>query len=114
MKKIIFLTMSLMILASLAGCKPSPFQCDIKDDSLLFAVSGESGSNTLDANHTRDFTPGKQTINLDDTLTYENSKNSYHITGTIIINSEKNSISSYEITATGGLFGDTAQVCKGP
>jgi hypothetical protein len=79
-----------------------------------FMISGESGPSTLEASTSTNFTPEGTTKTLDWTVTYDDTKNVYHITGVIVFDSQTTSVSSYEITATGGLFGDTGQVCKGP
>ena len=97
---------------------PAPFQCEMNiqnnDVEPAFIISGESGPATLEANTSTNFTSEGRTINLDWTVTYENTKNSYHITGEIVFDGQTAAVSSYEITATGGLFSDTGQVCKGP
>ena len=97
---------------------PAPFQCEMNirnsDVEPAFIISGESGSSTLEANTSTNFTPEGRTKTLDWTVTYDDTKNSYHITGDIVFNSQTTSVTSYEITATGGLFGDTGQICKGP
>ena len=96
---------------------PAPFQCEMNvrnnDVEPSFIITGESGSSTLEANTSTNFTSEGRTMSLDWTVTYEN-KDAYHITGDIVFDTQTSSVKSYKITATGGLFGDTAQVCTGP
>lgn len=97
---------------------PAPFQCEMNiqnsDVEPAFIILDESGPSMLEASTSTNFTPKGITKTLDWTVTYDDSKNSYHITGVIVFDSQTSSVTSYEITATGGLFGDTGQVCKGP
>lgn len=100
---------------------PTPqceFICDITLEHYIFKVSCESGEGKISVGSNAKM---KQTyeesaivftsLNLDHTLTYANSNNSYKITGRIEFDDKASSV-AYDVQATGGFFGDAPKSCK--
>ncbi len=92
-------------------------KCEIGTEKYSIGIEGESGKLTIghhnegtqfgyNANGQRETI----TITLNRTLTYEDSGNSYDVTGYIEINELENSV-SYDIQAIGEPFGDVPQTC---
>ena len=92
--------------------------CDITMDDENFKVSCESGEGTLEAGSAAEMEQVYQggviafsSLVLDHTLTYASSNNSYKITGKIERDNQAGNV-SYDVQATGGLFGDEIKTCK--
>ena len=127
MKKTVLLLIATLIVT--VSCQPAPtpvpptptpipFKCNITTESYGFEIVGESGqvSTTMhDEATSYQYAPSGQrsgiTVNINRDLTFTNSKNTYKIVGKIILDLIANSV-SYDITATGGTFGNNPQTCK--
>ena len=84
--------------------------------ALQIDIIGESGEITSQGNVTTEIDyHGNLSVKIDDERTYPDSKNIYKIIGTIVYKiSDLETLSSYEITVSGGGFGTTSQTCKNP
>lgn len=92
--------------------------CDISMKNYeepLFKFSCESGQVTKNMNTIIKYDPAgpmhgsKVTVNQEQT--YAQTKNTYKIVGNIVVNKLLNTV-SYDITATGGAFGEKPQTCR--
>ncbi len=100
---------------------PPPYQlvCNITTDSYGFEIDGETGEATSSMNDTTSYHYGASgqvsaiTVEINEELTYSNTKHTYKITGQISLNMDSNSV-TYNVTATGDMFGDQPQTCKRP
>jgi hypothetical protein len=100
---------------------PTPacaLKCSIDTKGYSFDITCESG--TVSTEYLGQKTEylydssGNQTglkLSVNQKKTYENTKNTYTIKGTIELNQVLNTF-SYDITGTGGVFGNTPQNCK--
>lgn len=98
---------------------PYVLKCEIGLEKYAITIDGENGeSSTQMENETTSYgyTPeGQQetlTLALNRTLTYTGSGHVYQIRGKIVLNLLQNSV-AYDITASGGGFGDAPQTCQG-
>lgn len=97
---------------------PYVLKCEIGLEKYVITIDGESGETTTqmtDETTSYGYTPeGQQetlTLALNRTLTYTESGHAYQIRGKIVLNLLKNSV-AYDITASGGGFGDVPQTCQ--
>lgn len=92
--------------------------CEVSTDSLSVEISCETGQNTTEMNDSTsveyDDTSTIYTMTIDEQRTYTNSGNTYHITGTVIFEQVGSSMSleSYDLSVTGGVFGENVQTCN--
>ena len=94
--------------------------CNIGTDDYSIGIDGESGTFTTEYSN-----EGTQygynalgqietiTLNLNRTLTYEDTGNKYTITGVIIVNTIDQTV-QWDILATGGRFGSQGETCSSP
>lgn len=119
-KKILFvLLVSLLLLTACGGggASTGEFICNIDTEGYGFEFSGEEGPATIQ-NHgettTANYDPsGKQTgvmVEVNRTVTFENSGNSYTIVGQIEVDF-LNEEASYDVTATSDVY-DEPQTCS--
>jgi len=108
----------------MAGCAPGAtptsacaLKCNIDAENYGFDVSCETGSTTNEMNNSTSLKydssgqVSEAIVSVDQKQTYSSSGNTYHIVGTITAHPIAG-YADYDISATGGLFGDTPQVCK--
>lgn len=96
-------------------------QCSRAGDGLDVLISCESGEVTTEMNnstsveYSADGSSGTYTMSIDETRTYSLSGNTYKILGTIIFHETAiaMTVQSYELSASGGEFGETTQTCEG-
>ena len=98
---------------------PYTLNCSIGAEEYSISIGGESGDLVTSFNnetqHYGYASNGQRetiTLDLDRTLTYKTSNHTYTIKGQIIINTIQQVVVNYNITASGGAFGDTPQTCK--
>ena len=103
--------------------KPSPtpttkLECDITAQSYGFKVIGETGEVTTTYNGestSYQYGPGGEIdeaiVTINRTMTYSDSNDTYTLEGTINANLQNNTV-TYDVTATGGAFGNNAQTCS--
>lgn len=119
-KKFIFvLIVSLLMLTACGGGGDSAgeFICNIDTESYGFEFAGEEGPASIQ-NHgettTSNYDPnGKQTgvtVEVNRTVTFENSGNSYTIVGKIEVDFVNEEV-SYDVTATSDVY-DVPQTCS--
>jgi hypothetical protein len=99
---------------------PCALKCNIDTQGYGFEISCESGKYTEQLNNkTRyeyalppnDNIKSHLILELNQERTYESTKNKYSISGTIVIGLLDNT-AGYSIKVTGGVFGDTPQICE--
>ena len=133
-KKVSFATVALLALSLIAGCASPPLRCHItaetyqfKEGQLvidpppgtyIFEITGESGpftvnipATTIQVEYDNRGAMKGFIVDVYEELTYENSKNTYKITGKITMDTSTNTV-SYDIKVAGGIFGETPQTCK--
>jgi hypothetical protein len=105
---------------SIPVAKPSQncsFKCDIDKEGYKFGVTCEAGRVDTMMEDRTEFEYGPQgqrkviKLSVNQKLTYVDSKNTYRIRGSIHIDTMTNTV-QYNISAVGGVFGDTPQRCK--
>lgn len=95
------------------GCA---LECDIGTDDYSISITCESGSMTTTFNNQSteyQYDNGAVsiiTLHLNQTRTYENTKNTYQIVGVITVNKKLNTV-THNITVSGGAFKDP-QTCN--
>ena len=94
--------------------------CNIGTNDYSIGIEGESGALTTEYNNESTQygynSLGQRetiTLNLNRTLTYEDTGNKYTITGLIIVNTIAQTV-QWDILATGGGFGSQGETCSGP
>ncbi len=86
-------------------------KCNITVEKYGFEIVGESGQVTKEVHDTMTGLGTGFKLDINEKWTYTNSKNTYNIVGTITVDQTANAV-SYDVSATGGAFGETAQTCK--
>jgi hypothetical protein len=84
---------------------------------LQIDITGESGQITADGQVTSELSADwlQIIVKVDDQWTYSDSKNVYKVAGEIAYDlPEVETISSYDITVSGGGFGTASQSCTKP
>lgn len=122
-KKIVWLIALILSLAVLSACSASGAECKavfkVKDDreslDIIVNPPGEGDEYSMDGGLTRNMhiTAGKPTeIEYKGTLTktYDVSGNVYQID--VLVKAVDDRLSSYKITVTGGVYGDTPFECS--
>jgi YD repeat-containing protein len=124
--RITVFTLLLIVSLGMSACGSSPapaspayaLKCDIGTEEYNIRVEGESGQLATEFHGEQtqfgyDDAGRRETItlNVNRTLTYAASGHAYKVSGKIVINLLKNTV-SYEIAATGGGLGDKGQTCK--
>ena len=122
MKKVYWffvLLMAFVILVT-AGCgggkQEYTLECDIDTEQYGFKINGEDGpinTQTHGESTSSKYQDGKMssiTVEINRTMTFEDSGNSYDIEGVISVNF-LTEVVTYDITATGDSF-DEPQTCK--
>lgn len=95
------------------GCA---LKCDIGTDDYSIGITCESGTTTTTFNNQSteyQYDNGAVsviTLHLNQTRTYENTKNTYQIVGVITVNKKQNTV-THNITVSGGAFKDP-QTCN--
>lgn len=95
------------------GCA---IECDIGTDEYTIDITCESGTTTTTFNNQRteyQYDNGVVSViklYLNQTRTYENTKNTYTIVGVITVNKKQNTV-THNITVSGGVFKDP-QTCN--
>ncbi len=97
---------------------PTPvcqWSCDINTETYGFDISCESGKYQVTINDSSkyNYDNGKlKTVSLDikRERMYENTKNTYVINGTILVDLIEKTV-DYNIKVSGGAFGDIEQIC---
>lgn len=93
--------------------------CEVDTEGYGIGIDGETGSRTTEYHGestiygTNDDGQSTITVNINRTVTYGDTGNVYEITGVIVLNEATNTV-EWEISATGGAFGDEVKTCKGP
>lgn len=118
--KLSFALMLVIILLVTGGCSGAKqeyaLECNIDTEQYGFGITGEEGpitTNTHGESTSREIKDGKVTsitVEIDRTMTFENSGNSYDIVGEVSVNFQTEVV-NYEITATSDAF-DEPQTCK--
>ena len=115
--KLAFIALVLAVTLLTAGCGGGyALECNIDMEQYGFKITGEDGPITVQTQGERTSTfydDGKMSsisVEVDRTLTFENSGNSYDIVGDIHVDFQTE-IVEYEITATGDTFTEP-QTCK--
>jgi len=118
-------TLAILILVAgfvMSGCgggQSYTLKCNIDTEEYGFEITGESGPVQVTSNGESQKTTYESggvsaiTVDVNRDVVYENSKNAYHIEGTIAIKPPTGEV-TYDITATGDTFGDSPQTCKKP
>ncbi len=105
---------------TLADSSPTPdcqFICNIDNQKASFSISCESDQPVIDTSKdsaTEDYEQGKMvlvTYRLDRKMSYASSQHTYTLTGQVVFDQVANTV-AYNVQATGGVFGDTPQLCK--
>jgi hypothetical protein len=137
-QKVVTVAICLMVMASLSlsSCGPGqlfgptftptpttpPYalKCDIGTEQYSIAIEGETGEVITESNNESTkfgyAASGQRetiTVGLNRTVSYKETGHTYKITGQIAVNIIQNTV-TYEITATGGGFGDNEQGCTNP
>jgi len=115
-----FLTILVLVMSIISsGCTSRhQFVCNITTENYAFNIVGESGEMTDSLNNQTNIqysTSGEKVITVDvnEELKYGSSNNTYKIVGKITVDQTSNTV-SYNLTATGGAFGNSPQICKKP
>ena len=112
--------MMIFILFATAGCggakQEYTLECNIDTEQYGFKIIGEEGSLTTETHgesRKTEFKDGKMsstTIEINRTMTFNDSGNSYDIEGEVSVNF-LTEVVTYDITATGDTF-DEPQTCQ--
>jgi hypothetical protein len=99
---------------------PTPscaLECTISTERYGFDISCETGqvSKSMNDSTSLEYDAAGNvktiTVKVNETLTYSDTNHTYKIVGKIVVNKAANTV-NYDITATGGAFGQTPQTCK--
>jgi hypothetical protein len=97
---------------------PCFLSCTSAGGELSVEITCETGQVTRNVNNSTSVQYNDNstiyTLTIDETRTYSDSGNSYEINGTIVFVQAlgTTAIRSYDLTVTGGAFGDVPQTCK--
>jgi len=92
------------------------FTCNIDTENYGFVISCESGKYKIKINDSMKYgyDEGKLrtiTVDVKRERTYDLTQNVYEISGTIVVDLAENEV-TYDIAASGGVYGDTVQTCS--
>ena len=115
-----YLFVLVIVLSVTTGCTEAKqeytLECDIDTEQYSIMISGEEGPLTTQTHGESTSTEYKDgnlvsiTVEVNRTMTFEDSGNSYDIVGEISVNFQTEVV-NYEITATGDNF-EEPQTCK--
>ena len=115
-----FLILSMVLIILSSGCggggQTYTLECNIDTEQYGFSISGEEGPVTIQTHGestSTEYQDGNMSsikVEVNRTLTFENSGNSYDLEGEINVDF-LNGIVKYDITATGDTF-EEPQSCK--
>ncbi|MFQ5943892.1 MAG: hypothetical protein ACE5JF_10095 [Anaerolineales bacterium] len=87
-------------------------ECVVDTKGYEIDIACESGETTVTYGDSTSFEGQTIKLQLDQKRVYKNSGNEYKIVGNIFVDEFANKV-EYDITVTGGVFGDTPQICEG-
>jgi hypothetical protein len=126
----LFLTLAVTLTAGCSGgpnssptsAAPCELKCNVTAEGYSFGVSCESGEFSRSSMTGTDYEYGagggmsKANINVDETQVYKSTNNTYKIKGKITLSRSPGARQldavSYDISATGGAFGETPRTCR--
>ncbi len=74
-------------------------------------ITCESGEATTSISDSTSYEGQIIKLTLSQERTYNNTENTYKIVGNIVVDKSKNEV-NYNLTVTGGVFGETPQICE--
>jgi hypothetical protein len=86
-------------------------ECLVDTKGYIVEITCESGQTTVTYGDSTKFQDQTIELQLNQTRVYENSGNKYEITGSIFVDETAGEV-EYSIAITGGVFGDTPQICE--
>jgi hypothetical protein len=86
-------------------------ECLVDTNGYHVSITCESGQTTVTYGDSTKFEDQTIKLQLNQIRVYENSGNKYEIIGSIFIDEAADEV-EYSIMVTGGVFGDTPQICE--
>jgi 5,10-methylene-tetrahydrofolate dehydrogenase/methenyl tetrahydrofolate cyclohydrolase len=86
-------------------------KCNVDTERYGVEITCESGTATITYNDSITYEGQVIKVKLNQERTYENTGNTYKIVGDIVVDKSADKV-GYHITVTGGVFGETPQICE--
>jgi hypothetical protein len=87
---------------------------EIEIDGLQVDMTCELGGASQSGDRSTQQGSDTMTMSIDEERTYADTQRTYAIVGTITYDRSSLSITDYDLTVTGGVFGETPQACRKP